>query len=146
MALAFSELMRTVVGHKRLRIVAVTFDNSYPTNGEAIAPSDVDLQTIDHIMCEQPSGYQVQYDRTALKLVVRNPMPAHTHDLLLTGGQAAGDAVQVLATVVGKTGAGNVTAAGGASNVQSRAAAVGTEVANATDLSALVVVCHVYGI
>jgi len=48
--------------------------------------------------------------------------PAHAHDLLITGGQAAGDALQVSGGVIGKTGAGNVTAAGGTSNIQNAAA------------------------
>lgn len=65
------------------------------------------------------------------KVIARPGLPQHTHDLLVTGGQAAGNALQELATVVGKIGAGNVTAAGGASNIQNVAAAAAPELAAA---------------
>jgi len=36
-------------------------------------------------------------------------LAAHNHDVLITGGQGTGEALQQLASVIGKTAAGNVT-------------------------------------
>lgn len=119
-----------------LRLVTGTidFDASYPTGGEAIS---LPLSEVNGMLIENKAGYSFEYDRVNKKVKAFTPTVQHTHDLLLTGGQAAGDALQQLAGVVGKTAAGNVTAAGGASNIQNKAAAAASEVANATDLSAL---------
>lgn len=59
-----------VWGRTRVRIVDVTFDNSYPTNGESFAPSDVGLHEIDAVIVTgDTGGYVVQYDRANEKLV-----------------------------------------------------------------------------
>lgn len=51
MALTFSEAADAlrpfhVVGDLKLKFVRVTFDNSYPTGGEAISPSDFGMSRI----------------------------------------------------------------------------------------------------
>lgn len=50
MTLAYTDITRTVWGDKRAALVTVTFDNSYPTGGEAVAASDVGLTAIDHVI------------------------------------------------------------------------------------------------
>ena len=42
MALTFTTVKRNVVGNQREWIGDITFDSSYPTGGEAFAPSDID--------------------------------------------------------------------------------------------------------
>lgn len=74
------------------------------------------------------------------KIHFYNGTDAHTHGLLLTGGQAAGVAVQVTpdsaAGIIGKTTATNFTLAGGTSNIQnSTANAVASENAGAQNYS-----------
>lgn len=115
----------------------VTLDNSYPAGGYPLDLS-ARVPNLAGVFVEPRDGYLMEYDYANKKIKVLTPMPQHTHDLLLTGGQAAGDALQQLAGVVGKTAAGDVTALGGASNIQNRAAAPAVEVPAATDLSALV--------
>lgn len=59
-----------VWGRHKVRNVTVTFDDSYPTGGEAFAPADVGLAEFTQILIsEDASGYVVQYDYTAEKLV-----------------------------------------------------------------------------
>lgn len=128
---------RRKVGTAFLVVADVQMDNVYPTGGEAVPAGQFGLSVLDFVLPSPSGGYLAEYDHANQKLKAFNPMPQHSHDLLLTGGQAAGDAVQQLAGVLGKTAAGNVTAAGGASNIQNRAASAAAEVANGTDLSAV---------
>lgn len=120
-------------------VADVTFDDSYPTGGEALTAQQFGLTVLDFVLPSPASGYLFEFDHANKKLKAFTPTVQHTHDLLLTGGQAAGDAIQVNATVVGKTAAGNVTAAGGVSNIQNKTAAAATEVADTTNLSAVTV-------
>lgn len=41
---------------KALRIVDFSFDGAYPAGGEAIAASDVQLATIDHLVASNKAG------------------------------------------------------------------------------------------
>jgi hypothetical protein len=50
MALTFSEVTRTLTANKRVVVADVTLDNSYPTGGEAISPSDVGLQAFEAVL------------------------------------------------------------------------------------------------
>lgn len=81
MALTISIVRRNVVGSQKSVIADVTFDNSYPTGGEAFAPSDVDPAEdssasfdVLHVgMNDATIADQrlVDYDYTNKKLVVR---------------------------------------------------------------------------
>jgi hypothetical protein len=54
MALAFEVIALDPIpgsGGKRERIVNITFDNSYPTGGEAVTPANFKLNGIDTIEC-----------------------------------------------------------------------------------------------
>lgn len=137
MAATVTILKRTKFLGAWATLAEVTLDNAYPTGGEAITAKQLGLQAIDLVVPSPAGGYVAEWDYTNDKLKVLQPFRQHAHDLLLTGGQAAGDALQVNTAVVGKTGAGNVTAAGGASNIQNATANVASEVANGTDLSTL---------
>jgi len=126
-------------------VADVNFDSSYPTGGEALTAKQFGLNALVFVLPAPAAGYMFEFDHANSKLKAFTPTIQHTHDLLLTGGQAAGDALQQLAGVIGKTTVGNVTAAGGASNIQNRAAAAATEVANLTDLSAVTVRVIAFG-
>lgn len=78
MALTFSTVKRNVVGSQREWIGDVTFDSSYPTGGEAFAPSDIDPAaganaTFHHVNCEMNDATLadvrlVHYDHANKKL------------------------------------------------------------------------------
>ncbi len=70
MALAFSRIVGPeVVGTRRHVVVEVTFDNSYPTNGEAITANDLGLGRIDSLVPVSSTNV-VEWDATNSKLVV----------------------------------------------------------------------------
>ena len=54
-----------------IRTGTITFDASYPTNGEAITAADVGLSVIRRILCHSRSGYVVAWNgsTSAPKLV-----------------------------------------------------------------------------
>jgi hypothetical protein len=57
MALTFgTDRQRTVYGDKRVVTLDVTFDNSYPTGGEVINPSDVGMTRFDYVHPQQPKA------------------------------------------------------------------------------------------
>lgn len=142
MALTYTEATRMVIGDRKMVITKVTFDSSYPTGGEAIAPSDVGLSQIDAIFSENGLGYQFVYDRTAAKIKVRTPVAAvaaHTH----TGAahthteNTAASYTQNAVTASTTPGAGGT---GGAIT-----AAAGAEVADTTDLSSVSTLLQIFG-
>lgn len=48
-----------VVGRKRVWTGLVTFDNSYPTGGEAITPAQFGLSVINHVNVRAKGGTEV---------------------------------------------------------------------------------------
>lgn len=80
MALTITKVVKHVVGVQKEWIGDVTFDSSYPTGGEAFAPSDVDPDApasavFDFVSIEvndpTVADYrQVAYDHTNKKLMV----------------------------------------------------------------------------
>lgn len=50
MALAYADIVRTVFGDKRVALLTVTFDSSYPTGGEAVTAADVGMTAINHVI------------------------------------------------------------------------------------------------
>lgn len=61
-------------GRHRVKIVKVTFDNSYASGGESFTPADVGMAAFDLVLVSVDAnalgGYVVQYDYTAQKLRV----------------------------------------------------------------------------
>lgn len=71
MALTFIQRHNFVSGDRREAIFDVTFDNSYPTGGEAITPRDFGLTSLDYIDSNQaPGGKSVSWDPVNKKLLV----------------------------------------------------------------------------
>lgn len=122
MALSYSVLARGHLGPNRAELIAITFDSSYPSNGESIAAADIGFTHVVAAFSESTStGRLVQYDRTNKKFVVYNPVTAHTH-VENTAASYTQNATTAAAT-----------------------AGVATDVPNATDLSALVAAVLVIG-
>ena len=70
MALAFSRIVGPdVAGSRRYVVVEVTFDSSYPSNGEAITANDLGLGRIDSLVPVSSTNV-VEWDATNSKLVV----------------------------------------------------------------------------
>lgn len=119
MGLSLSMVRETVFGNRRVKVVDVTFDASYPTNGEALTPANLGLQTIDLVLVSPDGGYLFAYDYTNQKLKAFTPVKAqaahsHTENTAVAYTQNA------------------TTATGGAIT-----AAAAAEVANTTDLSSV---------
>ena len=70
MALTVEQLGRTNVTGNRLTVaLKVTFDDSYPTNGEALDLTAY-VSNIETVHVEVSGGFVFQYDRTNKKLKV----------------------------------------------------------------------------
>jgi len=51
-------------------IGTIDFDSSYPTGGEAIAATDLGLNTLDMLIVGQRFGYSIEWDKANAKLLV----------------------------------------------------------------------------
>lgn len=119
-------------------------DDNYPTGGETL--DGTGNLRFDFLVANPEGGYVFQWDLANQKVIVKG-VAAHAHDLLIKGGQAAAGtaALAWYATdILGKEAATDKTIAGADSatkgGVIAVAAGVLTEVAAATDLSALTAV------
>lgn len=115
MALTIAQKKRAKMGNAFAVAADVTFDSSYPTGGEALAPTTLGLNAIDVMLCETASGYMFQYDYANSKLKAFYPRAA------LTGSLVVADTAATL------TDDADV------------AAAAGAEVGNAADLHTVTV-------
>ena len=71
MVLTLTKLRRTVVGNMRLAIYQVTFDNSYPTGGEALTAADLGLSSIEIMKTDGgDGGYVPQFDYANNKMLM----------------------------------------------------------------------------
>lgn len=51
-----------VPGNRKFTTANVTFDNSYATGGEAIAPADLGLVRLDFLLVDAGQGYVARWD------------------------------------------------------------------------------------
>ena len=73
MALSVTQKGRdNVIGTRKMIVLDITFDNSYPTGGEALDLTNY-VGTIESVTIEQKDGYVFQYDRTNKKVKVFHP-------------------------------------------------------------------------
>ena len=76
MALTLTKIAAFTSGNKRHRVYDVTFDSSYPTGGESLTASDVNLRKIEQLIVHGPAtatrggttGVLATYDYTNSKL------------------------------------------------------------------------------
>lgn len=102
----------------RMFIVSYNGPASYAVGGDSFVPSDIGLTNFLFVDITGAGGYVCEYDYTNQKIkwyrdagatAHTHTGPSHNHNLLLTGGQAAGNALQYSGTQIGSTVAGNVT-------------------------------------
>ena len=89
MALTVTQKGRdNVIGTRKMIVLDITFDSSYPTGGEALDLTDY-VGTIESVTIEQKDGYQFMYDRANKKVKVFSP----TLDVVIvdSDGPAASD-------------------------------------------------------
>jgi hypothetical protein len=72
-----------IFGNKRVITATLAFDASYPTGGEPLAAVDLGLSAIDFLFAECSNGYLFDYDHANAKMVVRNSVGTHTHDIAI---------------------------------------------------------------
>lgn len=127
MALTITEKKRVKMGNAYAVAADVTFDSSYPTNGEALAASAFGLNEISLLLCETASGYMFQYDYTNAKLKAYYPRAAVSGTLAAAVAEGATPVTSSAANGAIVTLTGNPAVAAGA----------GAEVTNATNLSTI---------
>ncbi|WP_027085406.1 hypothetical protein [Cohnella panacarvi] len=71
MALTVSLVNRTVFGDKKISVADVTFDSSYATGGEELDLKLLGLNSVLFLQSQPKDGYQVEWDGTNKKLLVR---------------------------------------------------------------------------
>lgn len=137
---------RDVAGDRFIRRGTISL-NTYATGGIAVAKGDFDFWvSLAELRVDPVSGYTFVWDKTNAKVLAYTPA-AHTHDLLLKNADVVDGAttrVNAGANLLGANTGASVTVTGqiaGASahgGVLGIAAGAQTEVANATDLSAVI--------
>lgn len=80
MAVTVTDIARGTIGHKRMALVQVTFDNSYPTGGEDFTPGQVGMSEFNAVFADA-GDRNVEYDYPNKKLLVFQAPggAAHTH-------------------------------------------------------------------
>jgi hypothetical protein len=172
MGLSYSQLAEGYFGGGlKYRLLDVTFDSSYASGGEPLSGAEFGIDSVLAILLgtvdQDSAGYIVQYDKQVGKLRVfqsagftpAGTVSAHSHPLSLKNAAVADGAttrVNAGTNLLGANTGSDVTVAGGGANggVQNAtptfagsavAQAALSEVAGATDLSALTVTALVLG-
>lgn len=70
MSLTLSNQSFAVTGQKKITLVDLAFDSSYPTGGEALTPGQVGMSVIERVLFETDTGYLFQYDSANQKVKV----------------------------------------------------------------------------
>ena len=68
MAIAVAIKKKTKLYDTMMVVAEVTFDDSYPTGGEPLAPAALGLSKIDILVASPNSGYVFEYDHANSKL------------------------------------------------------------------------------
>lgn len=121
---------------------------TYATNGIAVTPAQLGLGTIYSFVIDPAGGYIFEYVASTGKVKAYTPggITAHTHDLFFNNAEVADGAttrVNIGSNLLGAntgadvtvTGVADTTGHGGIVQAGAVAAAVGSEVANSTNLS-----------
>lgn len=70
MAATVTIVKRSKYLNRKVTIADVALDNSYPTGGEAVTPSQFGLSSIDQVIIDGGNGYRPQFDYTNNKIKV----------------------------------------------------------------------------
>jgi len=115
-------------GNGRGVVADVAMDSSYPTDGEALTPQQFGLTVLNFVLPSPASGYLFEFDHANSKLKAFTPTSLSMAGTAGTAG-ANNTVMKVSDTAIGVSGTGTAAAVKNAA----------TEVANATDLSAVTV-------
>jgi hypothetical protein len=129
MALTISSLRKDVAGNKRMHSGRITFDNSYPTGGEALAPGDIGLHVIETMQVISAAGYAFDFDYT------NNKVLAYTQGATTGATAAGGTTGTLMLTDAGVEGTARLQSAGTSATFKWGPL---KEVTNTTDLSTVV--------
>lgn len=70
MVLTVADIRDTLAGQFKVKVVDVTFDDSYATGGEVFGADDAGFRELLAVVVEQPpEGYVVAYDRANSKFM-----------------------------------------------------------------------------
>lgn len=69
MALTISNIVHHGLKDASVKLADCAFDSSYPTGGEALAPSALGMARFERVIAENKSGYLFEYDYTNEKLL-----------------------------------------------------------------------------
>jgi len=117
----------TLGRYLKVKVGTITFDSSYPTNGESLTAADLGFSTEISCLIAAPSyGLIYEYDTTNSKLKAHYP----------TGGGAV-PATRVAPETTIPAGGVTMTASGAAPAL-TETAGISAEVANTTDISTVV--------
>ena len=122
---------------------------TYATGGVAVTAAQVGLGVIHSLVIDPAGGYIFEYVASTgkVKAYVHSGFAAHTHDLIIIGGQAAATtnvAAHYATDILGKEAATDATIAGadsatkgGVVEASSASGAAGDEVTASTDLASI---------
>lgn len=101
MALTLTEVLRGRIDNAYLTIYTATWDNSYPTGGEALTANNVGLTTVSAMIPVPSSGFTYQYDASNAKLIAYYADYSTTTDgALIQVADTASDLDAVVTTLV----------------------------------------------
>lgn len=137
MALTVTIKSTDVFGNKRVHIVEIGFDDSYPTGGEPLTARSLGMSAVDFALFEPSAGYTFEYDHTNEKIKAYRSA-SHAHDLVFKANAAA-NAVTMAANSLRNATGGDLTVVGGGADggIAVIAQAALAEVTAAVDLLAL---------
>ena len=118
---------QSVVGDLRFASGTFDFDSSYPTGGEAFAPSSIGMTTIELILFSPTSGLIFEYDYTNSKVKAFFP----------TGGAGTPASGLAVPSGLAASGASTASAVDATRPTVAVLPGVGKEVASTQDLSTL---------
>lgn len=67
-AVATADVSRSIIRNKRFVVSTITFDNSYPTGGEPLAPSALGLASVDFLSVSSTNANTFAWDRANNKI------------------------------------------------------------------------------
>lgn len=105
--LTVNVLKRSMFGNYRVAVADVTFDDSYPANGEPLDPQKFGLHTFELVQTSVSGGYLFEMDYDNNKLKVMAPTSAHIHTE--TGTDTAANAIEPAEEVADQTDLAAVT-------------------------------------
>ena len=137
MSLGIAIKGHNIVGNIRQTVATIDFDSIYPTGGESLTARDLALGVVDNLQVFPKNGYMFEYDYTNSKLKAYHPRAAITNTLAVSTPVLAHTSGATAVTSSAATVPDHTAAACTITGAAGIAAGVGTEVLDATDLSAL---------